>query len=64
MANAQIWIFLKDFKFKGMFWSFSFDSLLSRASRDVFTGSLARSVQELWLIKGLPATVVAGAGVD
>jgi len=30
---------------------------------DVFTGFLARSVQELWLIKGLPATIVARAGV-
>jgi len=28
--------------------SFSFYSLLSRRSRNVFTGSLARSVQELW----------------
>jgi len=43
--------------------SFLFDSLLSRGSRDVFTGSLSLSVQELWLIKGLPATTVAGAGV-
>jgi len=50
----------QNFKCKGMFLSFSFDSLLSPASRDVFTGSLARSVQELWLIKGLPA----GAGVN
>jgi len=29
-----------------LFWSFSFDSLISRASRDVFSGFLARSVQE------------------
>jgi len=36
--------------------------MLSSGSRDVFTGFLARSVQELWLIKGLPATLVAGAG--
>jgi len=39
-----MWIFLKIFKYKGMLLSFSFDSLLSRASRDVSTGSLARSV--------------------
>jgi len=45
-----------------MFLSFSFDSLLFRRSRDVFTSSLARSVLELWLIKGLPAPTVAGAG--
>jgi len=37
--------------------------MLSCGSRDVFTGFLARSVQELWLIKCLPATIVAGAGV-
>jgi len=37
-----------------MFLSFSFDSLLSRGSRDIFAGFLARSVLELWLIKGLP----------
>jgi len=49
-ANAQIWIFLKIFKCKGMFFSFSFDSLLSRGSRDVFTGFLARSVQKLWVM--------------
>jgi len=46
-----------------MFLSFSFDSLLYRWIRDVLTGLLARSVQELWLIKGLPATIVDGAGV-
>jgi len=45
-----------------MFLSFSFESLLSRVSRDGFTGFLTRSLQELWLIKGLPATGVAGAG--
>ena len=33
-----------------MFLSSSLDSLLSHATRDVFTGSLARCVQELWLI--------------
>jgi len=32
-------------------------------SRDVFTGFPARSVQELWLIKGLSATIVAGTGI-
>jgi len=37
--------------------------MLSSGSRDVFTGFLAQSVQKLWLIKGLPATIVAGAGV-
>ena len=42
---------------------FSMDSMLSSGSRDVFTGVLAQSVQELWLIKGLPITFVAGAGV-
>jgi len=36
-----------------MFFSLSFDSLLSRGSLDTFTGSLARSGQELWLIKCL-----------
>jgi len=46
-----------------VFLSLSFNSLLSRGSRDVFTGSLSRSVQELWLIKGLPATTVTGAGI-
>jgi len=44
-----------------MFWSFSIDSMLS--SRDVFTGFLARFFQELWLIKYLPAAVMAGVGV-
>jgi len=29
----------------------------------VFTGFLAQSVQELWLIIGLPATIVAGTGI-
>jgi len=53
-ANAQIWIFLKNFKCNGIFLSFSFDFLLYRASNDVFTGFPTRSVQELWLIKGLP----------
>jgi len=33
--------------------------MLPSGSRDVFTGFLARSVQELWLIKGLTATIVA-----
>jgi len=42
-----------------MFLSFSFDSLLSRGSRDVFTGFLTRSVQELWLIKGSAASGIA-----
>jgi len=32
--NAQIWIFLKTLKCKGMFFSFSFDSLLPRWYRD------------------------------
>jgi len=32
-------------------------------SRNVFTGSLARSDQELWLVKVLTATTVASAGV-
>jgi len=50
MATSQIWIFLKNFKNKGIFLSNSFDSLLSHTSRVVFTGSLARSVQKLWLI--------------
>jgi len=50
--NAQIWILIKNFKRKGTFLLFSFDSLLSRGSRNVFTGFLARSTQELWLIKG------------
>jgi len=36
-ANALIWIFIKHFKGKSMFLSFSFDFLLSRASSDVFT---------------------------
>jgi len=34
--------------------------MLFSGSRDVFTGFLARSVQEFWWIKGLPATTVAG----
>jgi len=46
-----------------MFLSFSIDSLLSFVSRDVFTCFLARSVQELWLIKGLPATIVASTNI-
>jgi len=46
-----------------MFLSLSFDFLLSRGSTDVFTGFLARSVQELWLVIDLWATIVAGAGV-
>jgi len=40
------------------------DSLLSPTSRDVYTGSLARSVEELWPIITSPATAVAGAGVE
>jgi len=36
MANAQTWIFLKNFKCKGMFSSFAFDPLLSCESRDFF----------------------------
>jgi len=55
--------FLKNVKRKGMFLSFSFHSLLFRGSRDVFTGFLIRSIHELWLIKGVPATIVAAAGV-
>ena len=43
--------------------SFSFDFLLSRASRDVLSDSLARSIQALWTIKSLPVTAVAGAFV-
>ena len=50
MGTSQIWIFLKNFKCKGIFVSNSFDSLLSHTSRVVFTGSLAQSFQELWLI--------------
>jgi len=42
----------------------SLDSLLFSASRAVFTGSLAQSVQELWLIITSPASVVVGAGVN
>ena len=34
-----------------MFLSFPIDSILSSRSMDVFTGFLAASVQELWLIK-------------
>jgi len=44
-----------------MFRSLTFDSLLSCESRDVFTGFLAPSVQELWLFKSLPATIAASA---
>ena len=40
------------FKCKCM--SFSFDSWFPRRSRDVYMGSLARSVQEFWLIKDFP----------
>jgi len=50
MANIQIWIFLKNVKCKGTFLSSSLDSLLSSESKDVFSGSLAQSVQELWPI--------------
>jgi len=39
-ANAQIWIFLNNFKCK-VDLSSSLDFLLSPASRDVFAGSLA-----------------------
>jgi len=42
--------------------SSSNDAPLSPASRDVFTGTLAQSVQELWPIKCSPETMVAGAG--
>ena len=49
-TTSQIWFFLKNFKRKDLFLSSSMYSLLSPASRDVFTGSLAQSVQELWLI--------------
>jgi len=59
-ATWQIWIFLNYFKCKSTFVSFSIavlliccfaDSVLFSGSRDVFTGLLAQSVQELWLIK-------------
>jgi len=46
-ANAQIRIFFTNVKWKGRFVSFSFESLLSRGSWDVFTGFLAWSVQGL-----------------
>jgi len=62
-VNVQILIFLNNFKCKGMFLSLSFDVLLSCRSRDVFNGFLARSVQELQLIKFLPATTLVSAGV-
>jgi len=55
-ADAQIWIFLNTFKFKGMLLSLSFGSLLSRGSKDVSIGFLDQFGQELWLIKSLPAT--------
>jgi len=43
--------FLKNFKCKGRFLSSLLDTLLSTAFRDVFSGSVAQSVQELWPIK-------------
>ena len=54
-TKAQIWIFLKNFKCKGMFLSFSIDYMLFCGSRDVFTGFLAHFFQELWMIKCLPS---------
>jgi len=42
--------FSKHFKCKGTCLSNSLDSVLSFESRDVLTGSLAQSVQELWPI--------------
>jgi len=32
-------------------------------SNDTFSDSLAQSVQKLWSLNGLPATIVADAGV-
>jgi len=39
-----------------------FDFLLSCGYWDAFTDFLARSVHELWLIKDVPASAVAGTG--
>jgi len=50
-ANAKIWMFLKNFKCKGSILTSSLDSVLSSASRDVVTASLAQFFQTLWLIK-------------
>jgi len=61
MLNTKIWIFL--FQRQKYFFSNSLDSVLSSASRDVFTGSSAQSIQELWPIIALPATVVTGAAL-
>jgi len=52
-----------------MFLSFPLNAWLSRGSKDAFTDSLPRSVQELCLINGLLATVVreehwTGLGLD
>jgi len=49
-TNTQIWMFLKNIKGKGKCLSTWLNSLLSLASRDVFSGSLAQSVQGLWPI--------------
>jgi len=42
--------------------SSSVDSLVSHASRNIFTGSLARSIQELWPIIAFLVKKVTGAG--
>jgi len=39
-ANAQIWIFLKNFKYKGIFFSSSWDSYTFLATRYIFTSFL------------------------
>jgi len=61
-ANAQIWIFFSKISTCKVVFIILIQ-FLAVSSRDVFTGSLTRSVQELWLIKRLPATVVTCAGV-
>jgi len=62
--NPQIWIFLKNYRCKGILLLCSVDFLLFPASRVDFPGSLAQFVQELRPIKGSPPTEVTDVGVE
>jgi len=61
--NAKIWIFLKNVKGKSIYLLNSLDYALSHASRKVFTGNLAQSVQELWTVINSRVKNVARSGL-
>jgi len=59
--NAQIWIFLKNFKCEVIFLSSSLDSLLSPTTRDVFTGFVSQSVSGVMADHNFCAKILARA---